>query len=437
MGEEQAIRVEHLSKVYKIFDKPADRIKESLHPFHKRYSRDFHALDDISFTVQRGETMGIIGKNGAGKSTLLKIITGVLTPSAGQVQVNGRIASLLELGAGFNPDMTGIENIYMNGTVMGYSKEDMDSRLDDIVNFADIGDFISQPVKMYSSGMFARLAFAVNSHVSPDILIVDEALSVGDIFFQNKCFRKFHELREQGVTILFVSHDLASVRQLTQQVLWLEHGKMQMFGRMEKVCDAYFREQVRHQNENVNVDSAGRSTAELERAKPQKVVFPRVRAKGRQVLSEDAAIASFFFQDVEGKLVDCLQPEHEYTAVLVADIKRPLGNLIFGFVLETNKGVQVLSLNTFINNKEKTFDVTKPGLLSIRFRFQLPRIARGEYVVSPAIARGVQDEHAVLTWLSGAVSVTIDNAGYNLSLIEIPSNIRAETYEPGQVTFTE
>lgn len=207
MSEDCAIKINHLSKVYKIFDKSSDRVREALNPFGKRYSKDFYALNDVSLTIKKGETVGIIGKNGAGKSTLLKVITGVLTPTSGSIQVNGRIASLLELGAGFNPEMTGIENIYMNGTIMGYSKDEMDARLQNIIDFADIGDFINQPVKMYSSGMFARLAFAVNAFVEPDILIVDEALSVGDAFFQAKCIDKMKKMMEKGTTVLFVSHD--------------------------------------------------------------------------------------------------------------------------------------------------------------------------------------------------------------------------------------
>ena len=174
-----AIKVSHLTKIYKLYDKPIDRLKESLHPLKKKYHKDFYALSDINFEIKKGETVGIIGKNGAGKSTLLKIITGVLTPSSGHVHVNGRIASLLELGAGFNPEYTGIENIYLQGTLMGYNHEEMEAKIDDILAFADIGDFIHQPVKMYSSGMFARLAFAVAINVDPDILIVDEVLSVG------------------------------------------------------------------------------------------------------------------------------------------------------------------------------------------------------------------------------------------------------------------
>lgn len=239
MSEDWAIKIEHLSKVYKIFDKPTDRVKEALNPFRKRYSRDFYALNDVSLTIKKGETVGIIGKNGAGKSTILKIITGVLTPTSGSVQVNGRIASLLELGAGFNPEMTGIENIYMNGTIMGYTKEEMDDRLQDIIDFADIGEFIHQPVKMYSSGMFARLAFSVNAFVEPDILIVDEALSVGDMKFQVKCMDKMESLMKGGCTVIFVSHDINAIRRLCHRAFFFNHGKLLSDGEVNTVADMY------------------------------------------------------------------------------------------------------------------------------------------------------------------------------------------------------
>lgn len=239
MSREWAIKIEQLSKVYKIFDKPTDRVKEALNPFGRRYSKDFYALNDVTLTIKKGETVGIIGKNGAGKSTLLKIITGVLTPSDGNIEVKGRIASLLELGAGFNPDMSGIENIYMNGTIMGYSKEDMDARLQDIIDFADIGEFIYQPVKMYSSGMFARLAFAVNAFVEPDILIVDEALSVGDQKFQIKCMDKMEALMNSGCTVLFVSHDLNAIRRLCKRAIFFNQGKMVADGEVNTVADLY------------------------------------------------------------------------------------------------------------------------------------------------------------------------------------------------------
>ena len=200
-----AVEIKNVRKVYKLFDKPTDRLRESLSFTHKNYHRDHFALEDISLTVHEGECVGIIGTNGSGKSTLLKIVTGVLNPTEGSVTVNGKISALLELGAGFNMEYTGIENIYLNGTMMGFSEADMDKKIDDIIDFAEIGDFIQQPVKTYYSGMFARLAFAVAINVEPDILIVDEALSVGDIFFQAKCYRKFNEFKEKGKTIVFVS----------------------------------------------------------------------------------------------------------------------------------------------------------------------------------------------------------------------------------------
>ena len=239
------IKAEHISKIYKIYEKDIDRLKETFHPFHKRYSKDFYALKDVSFEIERGENVGLIGKNGAGKSTLLKLITGVLTPTSGTLQVNGKIASLLELGAGFNPDMTGIENIYMNGLLMGHSREAMDEKVDDIVSFADIGDFIKQPVKTYSSGMFARLAFAVNAFVEPDILIIDEALSVGDSFFQSKCMDKMRKMIDGGVTVLFVSHDTFAVKNLCERAFYIKAGNLIMDGKAKEVVEVYNNEIVK------------------------------------------------------------------------------------------------------------------------------------------------------------------------------------------------
>ena len=219
---EFAIEVKHLDKMYKLYNKPSDRLREALG--FKVPVREHYALRDVSFEVKRGETVGIIGTNGSGKSTILKIITGVLNPTAGEVKVDGRISALLELGAGFNMEYTGIENVYLNGTMMGFTKEEVDERLQNILDFADIGDFVNQPVKTYSSGMFVRLAFAVAINIDPEILIVDEALSVGDVFFQAKCYHKFEEFKKLGKTILFVSHDLSSIAQYCDKVVLLNRG---------------------------------------------------------------------------------------------------------------------------------------------------------------------------------------------------------------------
>ena len=236
---ENAIEVRDVTKIYKLYEKPIDRLKESMSLSHKSYHKDFHALNEISFDVERGQTVGIIGTNGSGKSTILKIITGVLTPTSGQVKVDGKISALLELGAGFNSDYTGIENIYMNGTMMGYSRKEMDEKLQDILDFAEIGDFVYQPVKTYSSGMFVRLAFALAINVEPEILIVDEALSVGDVFFQSKCYRRMEEIRKSGTTILMVTHDMGSIIKYCDKVVLLNKGEFIAEGSAGKMVDMY------------------------------------------------------------------------------------------------------------------------------------------------------------------------------------------------------
>lgn len=239
MKNDTVIKIENLTKVYRLYDSPMDRLKESINPLKKKYHKDFYALNNISFEISKGETVGIIGKNGSGKSTLLKIITGVLSSTSGKVMVNGKVSALLELGAGFNPEYTGIENIYMNGMMMGYSREEMNSKLDSILEFADIGDFVYQPVKMYSSGMFARLAFSVQAKVDPQILIVDEALSVGDEKFQRKCFNYMEKLRQNGTTILVVTHSIEYIEKFTKKALLLNQGNQHGFGLSKNIIDQY------------------------------------------------------------------------------------------------------------------------------------------------------------------------------------------------------
>ena len=241
MSNNIAISVHNLTKIYKLYNSAQDRLKESLHPLRRKYHKDFYALNDINFDVKKGETVGIIGSNGSGKSTLLKIITGSSYAKRGSVTVHGKIAALLELGAGFNPDLTGIENIYFNGTLMGYSRADMHEMLDDILSFADIGEYVYQPVKTYSSGMFVRLAFAVQAMVNPDILIVDEALAVGDALFQKRCFQKMEQLISNGTTLLFVSHDQECIRTLTSRAILLKDGKQYSTGLSSDVVLEYRR----------------------------------------------------------------------------------------------------------------------------------------------------------------------------------------------------
>ncbi|MFD2614054.1 ABC transporter ATP-binding protein [Paenibacillus gansuensis] len=236
---EYAVEIERVSKIYKLYNKPSDRIKDTFNVRKKKYFTEFKALDNVSFKIKKGETIGILGKNGAGKSTLLKMITGVLQPTAGDITVRGKISALLELGAGFNQELSGMENIFLNGTLMGFTTEEMEARLDSILGFADIGEFIHQPVKTYSSGMFARLAFSVAINVDPDILIVDEALSVGDVAFQTKCFKKFREFKEQGKTIIFVSHSLDSVLKFCTHAVIIHNGKKVEEGQPKAMVDIF------------------------------------------------------------------------------------------------------------------------------------------------------------------------------------------------------
>lgn len=242
MSSDIAIKVDNLSKCYQIYDNPRDRLMQMLMRGRRQYYLEFWALRDVSFEVRKGETLGIVGRNGSGKSTLLQMICGTLNPTSGSITTNGRIAALLELGSGFNPEFTGHENVYMNGAVLGLSQLEIDQRFGDIATFADIGDFIEQPVKTYSSGMMVRLAFAVAINVSPDILIIDEALAVGDAAFQRKCMRKISELSESGATLLFVSHDLETVRKICGQAVYLNRGKMLAVGAAKNICIEYERD---------------------------------------------------------------------------------------------------------------------------------------------------------------------------------------------------
>lgn len=245
-----AIKIADVTKIYQLYQRPMDRLKESMSLFKKKeYHHKFYALNNINLEIKKGESIGIVGKNGSGKSTLLKIISGVLTQSKGNVTVDGKVSALLELGTGFNPEYTGIENIYSNGLIMGYSKEEMDERLDDIVNFAQIGEYIYQPVKTYSSGMFARLAFATAINVDPEILIVDEVLAVGDAKFQIKCINKMEEFKASGKTVLFVSHTLEQIKRFCTKAVWIDQGEMRMFDEVTHVIDMYESEMLRESME--------------------------------------------------------------------------------------------------------------------------------------------------------------------------------------------
>lgn len=351
--DEIAIRIDNVSKLYKLYDKPMDRLKESLGFSKKKRYKEHYALSNVSFDVKKGETVGIIGTNGAGKSTILKIITGVLNPTSGNVQINGRISALLELGAGFNMEYTGIENIYLNGTMIGFSREEISQKLDDILAFADIGDFVNQPVKTYSSGMFVRLAFAVAINIEPEILIVDEALSVGDVFFQAKCYKKFEEFKEMGKTILFVSHDLSSISKYCDRVILLNKG--------EKLAEGGSKEMVdRYKKVLVGLDAVEEIGKEDEKdllADEQKDSnFMTCEGKWSDKLSKNpdkieygnkkAEIIDYAIIDVMGRIANSVEKGSDFKIKFKVMFHETIANPIFAYSIKDLKGTEITGTNT-------------------------------------------------------------------------------------------
>ena len=376
MMHDIAISVKNLTKVYHLYDNPKDRLKEALNPFGKKYHHDFYALKDVSFEIKKGETVGIIGKNGAGKSTLLKIITGVLTPTSGEVQVDGKIASLLELGAGFNPEMTGVENIYLNGTIMGFTKEEMDEKVDAILSFADIGEFIHQPVKMYSSGMFARLAFSVAINVEPDVLIVDEALSVGDMAFQLKCFKKFEDLQNQNKTILFVTHALDTVIRYCNRSIVIEYGEIvadttpkEGVDVFKKVLTGNFNKDKKDETDEDNIEIDMVFKNEIE-------VNPHAQLYG----NKKADIVDFCIFDDNGHPTTVLEFDKFFTIYMKVCFWDTVIDPIFAFTIKDAKGLEITGTNTLMK-QILTGNFKKGETLFVKFR-QKANIQLGKYALS-------------------------------------------------------
>lgn len=343
-----AINVDKVSKLYKLYDRTSDRLKEALGLTKQKKYREHFALSDISFDVKKGETVGIIGANGSGKSTILKIITGVLNPTSGNVNVSGRISALLELGAGFNMEYTGIENIYLNGTMMGYSREEVDKKLQTILDFADIGEFVKQPVKTYSSGMFVRLAFAVAINIDPEILIVDEALSVGDIFFQAKCYHKFTEFKNAGKTILFVSHDLGSIAKYCDRVILLNNGIKMAEGNPKEVIDLYKQVLVssaenRELEENAPIsDSEQMLTENGSVWKDSLMQNPNVLEYGNKY----AEIVDYAVIDDKGRITNNIQKNTEFKIRMKVRFHRDIEEPIFAFTIKDLQGTDITGTNT-------------------------------------------------------------------------------------------
>lgn len=427
---ENIVVVKNLTKIYELYNKPIDRLKESISLTHKNYHKDFYALHDINFEVKKGESFGIIGINGSGKSTLLKIITGVLSKTRGEVEVYGKVAALLELGAGFNMDYTGIENIYMNGTMMGFTKTEMDEKLPKIIEFADIGDFIYQPVKNYSSGMFVRLAFALSIEVDPEILIVDEALSVGDIFFQTKCYKRMDELKEKGTTIIMVTHDLGAVMKYCDRTMVLHNGNQVAIGSPHEMVDLYKKILAGQEPTISDKTAKGEETAKQETVVASaKLVSTSIQSVSTSAQSVGASTASplkdsmtinphadiygdlkaefidFGVLDAKGNPATVIVKGEDFTIKEKIRMNDTIKSPIFTWTIKDKRGVELTGTNTMLE-KVDTGVGTQGRIYDVSFT-QKMRLQGGEYLLSMSCTSFEGDDLKVHHRMYDVISLTV------------------------------
>ena len=425
--EEIAIAVDHISKVYKLYDKPMDRMVEALGLTKKKKYREHFALSDVSFQVKKGECVGIIGTNGSGKSTILKIITGVLNPTGGTLTVNGRIQALLELGAGFNMEYTGIENIYLNGTMNGFTEQEIESRMQDILDFADIGDYVKQPVKTYSSGMFVRLAFSVAINIDPEILIVDEALSVGDVFFQAKCYHKFEEFKKMGKTIIFVSHDLSSVSKYCDRVVLLNQGVKLGEGSPKEMIDDYKRVLVGQYELPESKSESSLLNDEQIQVAVQKKAAKQDTSKLLEYGTKEAVIEQFYMTDDRGTESKSIIKGSEFTIHMKVRFMADLPAPIFAFSIKTVKGTEITGTNTMF---EKAFlEPVKAGAVKDITFTQKMSLQGGEYLLSFGVTGYDDNDFQVYHRLYDALDLTVISDKNTVGFYDMDSKVTVKDAE--------
>ncbi len=432
-----AIRVQDVSKLYKLYDKPSDRFKESLGFSKKVRHREHYALHNLSFDIKKGECVGIIGTNGSGKSTILKIITGVLNPTSGDVEINGRISALLELGAGFNMEYTGLENVYLNGTMIGFTRKEIDAKLESILAFADIGDFIHQPVKTYSSGMFVRLAFAVAINIDPEILIVDEALSVGDVFFQMKCYKKFEEFKEQGKTILFVSHDLSSISKYCDRVVLLNKGVKLAEGRPKEMVDMYKKVLVGQ----LDVNHADEEAAKMKQSPKLKVSSDAEQSQRsgqaktwkEQLMQNENAIEygdkkaefiDYAIVDDQGMITNTIEKGKTFSIRVKVRMNEPIEFPIFAYSIKDVKGTEITGTNTMY---EKT-DFEVGPVMEVTFTQEM-NLQGGDYLLSLGCTGYNGTDFTVYHRLYDVCSITVVSDKNTVGFYDMNSKVSVRTYE--------
>jgi lipopolysaccharide transport system ATP-binding protein len=424
MASDLVIRTRDLGKAYRIWPRPEDRLKELLLPW-RRYHRDFWALRQVNLEFRRGEAIGIVGRNGAGKSTLLQLAYGTLEPTSGVVERHGRIAGLLELGAGFNPDFTGRENVMLSALAVGLSEDDVKNRFSAIEKFAAIGDFMDMAVKTYSSGMYARLAFAVAAHVDADVLIVDEILSVGDIAFAQKCMRFIRSFRERG-TLLLVSHSLDAVMSVCDRTVWLDGGEVKAVGPAKEVCRDYVAALEGGKDNEQSFRIGGRRQAALLQKEPT----PASPAAEIRVSAFDpdgpwhgrrgGSIVDVRLLDTAGNPVQLPVPGDEVILEVLAEAHGELSGAIVGFVIQNRLGQALFGDNTYLTYRDSPVHLLPGQRFVARFRFRLPPLPDGEYVINPALAEGTQDEHLQHHWLDEGVVLTVTQSDVRFGVFGVP-----------------
>lgn len=407
-SSEVVIEVNNLTKTYHLYDKPGDRIKETFSLTHKKYARDYNALSGVSFQVHKGETLGIIGKNGAGKSTLLKMLTGVTTPTSGDIIIKGEVSALLELGTGFNPEYSGYENIYLNGCMRGYSREEMGSKVDEIAEFADIGEYIVQPIKTYSSGMLARLAFAVMVCFKPNVLIVDEALSVGDVFFQQKCNTYMKE-EMQDVTKLLVTHDMNSIANMADRVILLEQGKIIQEGKPLEVIQNYLKimhtevfadkhAELKKQEKNL-----GNITDSFETYSNKEIAW--VPVEESEIGGAGDVVITGCQLMVNGELASLIKPGDVIDMYAKMYVKKKIEHMIIGYIFKDKYGNGIVGENTLGSNiSMETVEKNKEYIYRIRIKW--PEVKEGDYFVTIGVGEGTdQMVHTIQCWAHNIIHV--------------------------------
>jgi ABC-type polysaccharide/polyol phosphate transport system ATPase subunit len=419
-----AVEFERVSKSYSIYEKPSDRFKELLTFGHQEFHRDFWALRDLSFTIRRGEVFCILGENGSGKSTTLKVLAGIMQPSSGNVQANGRISALLELGAGFNPEFSGRDNVYLNASILGLSKREIDTRYREIEDFAEIGDFIHHPVKTYSSGMVVRLAFAVAISADPEILLVDEALAVGDAYFRHRCMRRVHELRARGVTIVFVSHSMSDVRAIGDRALWLEHGRTMAIGDVDTVLPLYLSAMTEREG---RYEAASGGSGSLPARIEPVLTVPNVDHRHGDGRAEILGIAVL---NEYSEFVHLMLPQSRVLIRISLRAHTDLGRPAAGFMLRNHLGLDFTGTDTD-REGQRLPPMRRGEVKTVDFHLDIPEFYPGAFSFSPF----VYEDGTTCDWIDNAITVQMGRGeGPVYGYIQVPCRIdsrkNADRLEP-------